>query len=279
MLVRNPNKALQFSDLPIEYTHGTLSNLESLAALVENSDAVIHCAGTVRGVTLSDFADANIIGIENLLSTLAKQSKHPRFLLISSLAARMPDISHYAKSKHLGEEILYRYSSNVNWSIFRPAAIYGQGDRELKPLLDLLQRGISLQLSSTDSRFSLIHVDDVAQAVLQWLINGTAEHEIIELDDGFHGGYGWQTIADIAANVFQRPVRRLYMPLIMLKSLGIMSEFIAAATQHSPMLTSGKVRELVWHDWVCNNQPQNHLKNWEPVLQFEQGLRKLYSIA
>jgi nucleoside-diphosphate-sugar epimerase len=275
-LARGFDKLEQFNDYPIDWVYGDLSNSESLASLVDNACAVIHCAGTVRGIHLSDFVAANVEGMENLVAAILENSSQPRVLLISSLAARMPDISDYAKSKRQGEDVLSIHASQLKWTILRPAAIYGAGDQEMKPLLDLLQKGICLQLSDADSYFSLIHVDDVAQAVGQWLDNGVAEHEIIELDDGFPNGYCWQDISDIATGVFHRPVRRLYVPINILKALATVSILVARVFNRSPMLTLGKARELAWHDWVCRNQPKMRIENWQPMLQFEQGLKRLY---
>jgi nucleoside-diphosphate-sugar epimerase len=243
---------------------------------VRNTDAVIHCAGTVRGSCFSDFTLANVDGVANLVASILREAPQARLLQISSLAARMPELSHYAGSKRQGEDVLFAHVDQLQWTILRPSAIYGAGDREMKPLLDLLKNGISVQLSDIDSHFSLIHVDDVARAILQWLDNGIARHEIIEIDDGFQNGYCWQDIRHIASKVFQRPVRCLYVPLLVLNALAMTSCFIARVSNRSPMLTPGKVRELVWHDWVCKNQSKMQIENWQPMLQFEQGLKKLY---
>ncbi len=276
-LARSPNKLEQFSDSPIDWVYGDLSQPKTLDSLVYNAHAVIHCAGTVRGSHLSDFTAANVEGVSNLVVAISRTSSQPRLLLISSLAARMPDISNYAHSKRQGEDVLTTHANQLNWTIFRPAAIYGAGDQELKPLLDLLQKGISLQLSGTDSRFSLIYVDDVAQAVRQWLVNGVAEHETIELDDRYPNGYCWQDVSNIASGVFHRPVRRLYVPIVVLKVLAIASDFVARVLSRSPMLTPGKARELAWNDWVCHNQAGMRIENWHPIIQFEQGLKRLYT--
>ncbi|MEE9344969.1 MAG: NAD-dependent epimerase/dehydratase family protein [Methylococcales bacterium] len=276
-LARSPNKLEQFSDCPIDWVYGDLSQPKTLDSLVYNAHAVIHCAGTVRGSHLSDFTEANVEGVSNLVVAILRTSSQPRLLLISSLAARMPGISDYAHSKRQGEDVLTTHANQLSWTIFRPAAIYGAGDQELKPLLDLLQKGISLQLSDAGSRFSLIYVDDVAQAVRQWLVNGVAEHETIELDDRYPNGYCWQDVSNIASDVFHRPVRRLYVPIVVLKALAIASDFVARMLSRSPMLTPGKARELAWHDWVCRSQVEMRIENWHPMVQFEQGLKRLYT--
>ncbi len=256
---------------------GSLDNKESLDKLVTNAHAVIHCAGTVRGMHLADFKTANIDGVSNMVNALKRCQNQPRLLLISSLAARMPGLSNYANSKLQGEKILTDSDEQLDWTILRPAAIYGDGDQEMKPLLDLLSNGISLQLSGSDSRFSLIHVDDVAHATLQWVKNRTTKHDIIELDDQFPNGYSWQDISTIASHVFNRPMRRIYIPLTVLNGLAVIGELIASLFHQNPMLTTGKVRELVWQDWVCKFDPHSHIEHWQPLLQFEQGLKKLYS--
>ncbi len=276
-LVRSSNKLEQFIGCQIDWIYGDLANPESLVSLVESAHAVIHCAGTVRGSHLSDFIAANVEGVYNLVAAILESSSPPRLLLISSLAARMPDISDYANSKRQGEAILTAHTSQLKWTILRPAAIYGPGDQEMKPLLDLLQKGICLQFSQADSRFSLIHVDDVAQAIIQWLNNGIAEHEIIELDDGFPNGYCWHDISTIAAAVFQRTVRHIVVPVFILKTLATVSDLVARVLNRSPMLTPGKARELAWHNWVCDTQPKMQIENWQPVFQFEQGLKRLYN--
>ena len=276
-LARSSSRLDQFSSFPIDWIYGDLSQPKILESLVANAHVVIHCAGTVRGSRLSDFIPANVEGVSNLVSAILRDSSEPRLLLISSLAARMPEISDYANSKRQGEDILAAHNSQLNWTILRPAAIYGAGDQEMMSLLNLLRKGVSLQFSGAASRFSLIHVDDVAQAVRQWLVNGVAEHEIIELDDECPDGYCWQDISNIAASVFCRPVRRIFVPTFVLKVLAIGSDFFARLFSRSPMLTPGKARELAWHDWVCHSQPKMRIENWQPMLQFEQGLKRLYT--
>ena len=103
---------------------------------------MIHCAGTVRGNSLEDFLEVNLRGTENLLEAAAKPASPPRFLLLSSLAARYPDYSWYSRSKSMAETLLMsdKYSG-LSRTIYRPSAVYGPGDREMRPLFRLMRRG------------------------------------------------------------------------------------------------------------------------------------------
>ena len=66
----------------------------------------------------------------------------PRFVLLSSLAARQPQISDYAASKLAGEAELTRLDGELPWSILRPPAVYGPGDRETLAFFRALRMGI-----------------------------------------------------------------------------------------------------------------------------------------
>ena len=43
----------------------------------------------------------------------------------------------------------------------------------------------------------------------------------------------------------------------------------------SPMLTPGKVRELVYPNWVSD--PEKMVADWQPEIKFEVGLENLYT--
>ena len=90
----------------VSWINGDLDNSQALDELVDGCTAVIHCAGTVRGNSLEDFLEVNLRGTENLLDAANKLKPRPRFLLISSIAARYPDYSWYARSKSMAESLL-----------------------------------------------------------------------------------------------------------------------------------------------------------------------------
>ena len=83
----------------IQWIHGDLDNLTALHHLVDDVAFVIHCAATVRGGSFQEFVHTNIEGTKNLLYAITEQKQYPRFLHISSLAARQPEFSWYAQSK------------------------------------------------------------------------------------------------------------------------------------------------------------------------------------
>lgn len=260
----------------LDWVEGALEDEESLGRLVEGVYAVVHCAGAVRGRTQADFERVNVNGVERLARRAAGQSAPPRFLLLSSLAAREPQLSFYAASKRAGERVLLQEAGarGMPWLVLRPPAVYGPGDRELLPLWRCMARGVAPLLGSADARFSLLYVDDLAAAVLHWLARAACEPGIFELHDGRPGGYTWNEVVNTAARVFARRVRRIPVAAPLLRGLAVGNVLAARLGGYAPMLTPGKVRELRHPDWVCDNTALGRALDWSPQVMLEEGLRR-----
>ncbi len=261
----------------IEWIAGNLENRDSLYALVTGVDVVVHCAGAVRGTTLEEFKKINTEGVKRLLEAAIEQ-KVSRFLLMSSLAAREPSLSAYALSKKLGEDVLNEYSGKIAWDILRPPAVYGPGDSEMQPLLKLIKRGIIPVIGGEESRFSLLYVDDLAEAVLCLLRSDRTENgRFFELHDGHPDGYNWQQIATIAAHLNGKAPRCFSIPKLLVQVAGLTNAFLARLFDYQPMLTSGKARELFHPDWVCDNTSIDRAIDWQPQVLFQEGMKRLFS--
>ena len=276
-LARTPDR-LSFEYSDIEIIHGSLHSPSALKKLTHQADAVIHCAGRVKGISAQQFNADNIEGTKNLIAHCQHIHKTQKFIFISSLAARRPDLSAYARSKQSSENALQK-SHLKNWLIIRPPAVYGPGDRQLKPLFDWMQRGVLFIPGRASQHFSLIHVDDLTELVVCQLesntLTNTFNRQIIEPDDGRAGGYQWQDIRAIASAYFQRNIRAVKLPPLLLNSCARANVLIAGICRTSPMLTPGKARELLYDNWVSDNQLT--ATHWSPTIDLKTGLGTLYS--
>jgi nucleoside-diphosphate-sugar epimerase len=261
----------------VQWVPGDLEDLDSLRCLVQGAEAVVHCAGAVRGVNAEQFACVNADGVARMVQA-AKENMVSRFLLISSLAAREYSLSPYAASKKKGEEILAGQAGNMAWDILRPPAVYGPGDRELLPLFRLMRRGVIPIVGTREGRFSLLYVDDLVEAICQWLrTESSGKGFRFELHDGHPGGYSWEQIAAINSQFHGLVTRCFSVPRRLLELAAFMNVFLARLGRYRPMLTPGKVRELFHPDWVCDNTPLTRETGWHPKVLFEEGLRRQLS--
>jgi len=260
----------------LQWIQGDLNNLTALHHLIDDAAFVVHGAATVRGSSFQEFADTNIEGTKNLLCAITQKKQSPRFLLISSLAARQPELSWYAQSKYLSERMLTEKSESLQWTIFRPTAVYGPGDKEIKPLFQAMRRGLFPVVGKMSNRFGLIHVYDLVTAIEAWL---TAEQNIqgvFELDDGTPGGYSYQGLTELAQQVWKRPVHCITIPDPLIRSIASANLWFARLFHYSPMLTPGKVNELQHPDWVCDNASLIHqLPRWHPSIRLQDVLSEV----
>jgi nucleoside-diphosphate-sugar epimerase len=276
-LVRSPKAGSALAAKSVEVIRGGLSDPEALNRLCEGASAVVHCAGTVRGRRLEDFLPANVDGTRHLVRALAAGPRAP-LLVLSSLAARAPHLSHYARSKQLTEEVLQHESDGLDWTALRPPAVYGPGDKELMPLFRLMSHGLAPIPSSPANRVSVIHVDDLVDAILKWIAfseDRQTLRRVFPISDPAERGYDWQEIADIVSRLAGRPVRLWQMPAVLLDSLAVINRSLAGLFSYAPMLTPEKLRELRHPDWVCNSNALSEALDWSPTITLREGLAEL----
>ena len=272
-LVRPSYQGSSKVEIPIQWIQGDLGDPDSLRHLVNGVDAILHCAGAVRGASQAHFNRVNVDGVARLVQAAREQHQLPRFLLISSLAAREPHLSPYAASKRQGEEVLAAGAGDMAWTAFRPPAVYGPGDKELLPLFRWIGRGIAPILGRRDARFSLLYVEDLAEAVVKWLDFRRGEHQCFELHDGRPAGYTWGEVIETVGRFYGKTPLQLRVPEYLLLLLARLNLTTAPLLGYAPMLTPGKVRELRHHDWVCDNDALSHKIGWFPRTSLEEGLR------
>jgi len=253
-----------------------LSDGSALAPAISDASAVIYCAGSVRGRCLEDFDEANIAGVRSMVNVMNRTGGNIPLLLISSLAASRPQVSDYANSKFLGEQEVLQHA-RFPWSIFRPPAVYGPGDKEMLPVLKLARKGLVTPAGPADQRLSLIHVDDLAAAAAAWLKSWEkCVNQVYTLDDGHAGGYDWREIAETVSG---GKYRRLNIPGWFLMGLGRINLAASRLLGYSPMLTPGKARELTQADWLCNNTALSEATGWSPKITLKAGIHKLFGEA
>lgn len=251
-----------------------LTDVDKLTGIVTDSSAVIYCAGSVRGRSIDDFAVANIHGVKAILEALERSNKAPPMLLLSSLAASRPEISDYARSKFKGEQQLHDKPS-LNWTILRPPAVYGPGDQEMLPVLKMARKGLLAHVGPADQRLSLLHVDDLVGAIQNWLAAPEkCFHQTYAIDDGMPGGYTWTAIGEAVSD---RKFRVIAVPRVLLQGVARLNLQLSGVLGYLPMLSPGKVRELIQHEWLCDNSAFTSATGWRPQLHLRQGARQLFN--
>jgi nucleoside-diphosphate-sugar epimerase len=254
----------------VERITGALDDAESLARLVRGAGVVVHCAGVVRGSGPQDFDPVNVDGVARLAAAVSAARPSPRIVHLSSLAARHPELSPYAASKRAGEHALRAAPA---WTVLRPPVVYGPGDGELLPLLRVMARGLAPRLGPRDGRLSLVYVDDLAEAVVA-LLAREAPGGTFELHDGRPAGYAVEDIVRAVERWRGRRIVRVPVPAPLAGALARLNALGARLRGRAPMLTPGKVREMLHPAWTCDNTALTAATGWRPRVGLDEGLRR-----
>lgn len=269
-----PGKADRLPAGPnVEIQPGTLEDPEALRDLVRGCAAVVHLAGAIRGAGYRDFAAVNVAGTERLLDACLREVPLARFVHISSLAAREPRLSWYARSKHAGELLVA--DSGMTYDGLRPPAVYGPEDPAMAPVWRNLARGRLFRVAPRHARFSLLHAHDLGEAICRLLEAEAPANAMLEIHDGRRGGYGYPDLAGVAAERRRRKVRVLPVPAPLLHAAAGINLAIARLSGRMPLLIPGKVRELTHPDWVCDNAALERHLEWTPEIRLEDSLDTL----
>src|SRR5690242_13818617 len=156
-LTRRPQPAHE----GVTWIEGSLGQDDALAELVASADAVIHVAGVVNAPDRAGFVAGNVDGTQAIVEA-AEAAGVRRFVHVSSLAAREPQLSDYGWSKAEAERVVE--GSGLDWTMVRPPAIYGPGDMEMRELFRLAKRGFAF--TPPAGRLSVIEVSDLGRLLL-----------------------------------------------------------------------------------------------------------------
>lgn len=258
-LTRRPQPARR----GVTWIEGALDRPDSLAKLCKGTDAVIHVAGVING-SPEEFHQGNVVGTENMIAAAAGAGVS-RFVYISSLAAREPQLSVYGRSKCVSEEPVVAAGSD--WTIIRPPAIYGPGDREMLDLFRFARRRI-LPLPP-GGRLSMIHVDDLCSLILACLDQDISHGRTYEPDDGREGG--WSTVE--LARAIGRAVGNKVLPVPIPQRLLRFGVTIDALLRgKKAKLTRDRVAYFCHPDWTAAAHAHPPATLWTAQIPTEEGL-------
>ncbi len=269
LLLRRPAPGLEGGSVTV--LRGSLESEDALGALVAGCDTVIHLAGAIRAPDRRSFERVNAVATARLARAAAGAGVR-RFLLVSSLAARLPEVSAYAWSKARAEEELRRHAGKMEIVTIRPPAVYGPGDRATLEIFRGLARGRLILPANRQARFSLVFVEDLAALLAHLCETPCPSPLVLEPDDGHPGGYSWQDLASLAEPHVGRPVRLLLLPRAAGKLIASTSELIARIRGGAPLLPVDKLGEFYHSDWLCRPEGLEKIGDWRPLVNFAEGV-------
>lgn len=269
LLIRRDPADVQWSGLTVEVVQGDLADEQALARLTSGASAVVHLAGLIKATSEAEFMRANREGTRKLAEALLTHAPQAHCLLVSSLAARHPELSHYAASKRAAEEVAQERLGD-RLSIVRPPAVFGPGDRETLAFFKMVSSGFIPLIGGPKARSAVVHVEDLCKAFLR-ILDGEPTRAVGVITDERPQGYSWEEILGMAARVQGiEPRAKLQLPKALLRAVAGFGD-LKARFGDASMLTSEKLRELLHEDWAVPPEQRLVPEGWAPAYDLQSG--------
>lgn len=243
----------------VEWMAGSLDDVASLTTLCDDADAVFHVAGVVNGDSAT-FDTGNRLGTVAMLAAAAGK----RFVHVSSLAAREPQLSTYGASKRAAEDAVV--ASALDWRIIRPPAIYGPGDTDNLELFKFAKWGV-VPLPP-GGRMSVIHADDMARLVLALAVSD-AGRVLYEADDAMPGGWSHADFARAIGSAVGRRVVTVPLPSALVR---VGARIDGTLRGGKAKLTADRAAYFCHPDWVIDPARRPPTDLWTPQIATAAGL-------
>ena len=248
----------------VTWVNGALDQPASLAELVGGCDAILHVAGVTNSVSREGFIAGNVDGTRAIVEA-AKTAGISRFIHVSSLSAREPDLSNYGWSKAEAEREVS--ASGLNWTMVRPPAIYGPGDTDH---LDMFKAArFKLMPLPPRGRLSVVEVSDLARLLLALVPASETAGRIFEADDGVEGGWTQSDYARAIGQAVGTAIIPLHLPGFAVRLGALIDRFLRG---DKAKLTLDRAAYFCHPDWVIDpdNRPPPVL--WTPQIETGSGL-------
>ena len=270
-LVRSPTKARTLESKAVRLVRGDLEDEAALTEAARNQDIVYHVAGLVAARNEEEFLRVNRDGTRRLLEASAAVSQ-ARFLLVSSMAAGGPSdagrpllghepsrpVTAYGRSKLAGEEVVR--NGSLPWTILRPPAVYGPGDREILKVFKIARLGVAPVFGGGKQELSLVYGPDLGEAL------AAAGHAPATTGKVYYpchpeiltSGEMIQTIGQAMG----KKVSILPLPSIVARSMLAVTAAGARVSGKPTILTPDKANEFFAPAWTANPEPLSSDSGW-----------------
>ena len=268
-LARDPRRMANADAIHI--VEGDLENEPALRTLVAEADILFHLAGVTHAHDENAYHSVNVIGASNAARAAADAGA--KFVHISSLSARMPETSLYARSKFESEAAIARDGGGAPWLALRLPALYGPGDLVTLPYFKLVKSGLALEpQTNIPARASLLFVADAAEAIIA--AAGAAEGVVYEVGDDNPAGREWAEIGQILGDVLGKEPRRIRVPRAVIGLYHGILRPLERQLGRPPSVRAGQVNEFFHPDWVARDNLLSDVSSWRAMTPLKEGFAK-----
>lgn len=242
--------------LPVEWYEGQVYDPAVIAEAMQAVEYVFHVAAAYRDPSLADseYHRVHVESTRHLAQAALAQPSFKRFVLVSTVGVHghieNPPANEespfnpgdvYQRTKAEAEQWLHGFARqhNLSYAVIRPAAIYGPGDRRLLKVFRMAKAPFFVMLGNGRCLYHLIHVEDLAEAIIRAAWHPAAEGEAFICGDP--QSIALEDMGRIIANELGRRFRPLRLPAAPFFALADLTEAICRPLKLSPPIYRRRV--------------------------------------
>lgn len=257
----------------------------------DGASQVYHLAGVTKARTLDQFRAGNVFPTANVLSALAARGgRAPRVVLVSSQAAAGPassadapvnetdrplPIEAYGRSKLQAEQAVTRYRDLLPITVLRPSSVYGPGDLDFLNVFRQERHRVALRVVPRDHAMSLVHVQDLVQALMLAAEQSVAVGRTYFIAD--EAPVTWGELYDSIDLVMGRRPIAVPLPPSLLRVAARGGDLVSAVTGRASILNRNKAALARPRWWLCDPSRARQDLGWRAGVPLLDGLRATYN--
>jgi nucleoside-diphosphate-sugar epimerase len=273
------------SVIPVDY-----GDARDVRRALTGVDVVIHAAGATRSPPPArlGLTQANVGITRRVARAVAKGSA--RLVFISSQAAAGPAMSAdkpvresdvpapveaYGVSKLEAERAVAEELPREQWTVIRPAAVYGPRERDFVALFSAARAGLAVHPGNREQSIGIVHVDDLVCGIMSAAGEPIAGGKAYFLAN--EAPITWGELFQAAARACETSVRfDLQIPRFAIDAIGRIGDVHARVTRQPGLLTTQKLALSKPKWWHCSSEAAARELGFVQTIELPEGLRLTY---
>lgn len=275
-----------FADLPVTWFTGDVATPETIKAAVDGTRYIFNIATLYRSPTASekDHYRVHVEATQRLAMEATRQPDFRRFIQVSTVGVH-GHIEHppadeqapfnpgdeYQRTKAEAERWLNDFAPPhaLSFSIIRPCAIYGPGDRRLLKLFRMARRRWCPVIGHRPCLYHLIHVGDLVNILLRAAVHPDATGEAFIAGDP--EAVPLDQLLQQMARAQDRTTRVIRLPFAPFWVAALACEAVCRPFEISPPLYRRRVKFFL-NDRAFDTRKLSRILQVQPEHTLEEGL-------
>lgn len=285
-IARASSNISSLADLPIEWRRGEIFDPEIVRPAMEDISYVFHVAAAFRDAksTKKDYWNVHVKSTQLLAEEAAGVPSFKRFVHVSTMGVHGHIINppadetapfapgdDYQLTKAEAETWLEGFGKNnsLPYTIIRPCAIYGPGERRLLKLYKMATKPFFPILGKGKCWYHLVHVEDLTNAMLVAAVNEKALSEPFLI--GSSEAIRLEDMARIIAAEYGNTLKVIRLPISPFFLMGDLCEAVCKPLKIEPPIYRRRVA-FYSKDRNFSTEKMQNVLGYSPLYDNKQGI-------